>query len=180
MTDITGFEAFAQGQNDQDTLPPVHLWEPDNCGDIGLEIRHDGQWWHAGDPINRTKIVKLFSRILRKDDDGIYLVTPYEKVVVHVATTPFVAIDFQFIHQGTPQQSLVFETNLGEFVTADADHPLSLSLDAPHSYPSVEVRAGLVARISRPCYFRLMETVADGLKEGDSPHILSSGVVFLS
>ena len=26
-----------------DGLPPVHLWEPDYCGDIGLHIARDGQ-----------------------------------------------------------------------------------------------------------------------------------------
>ena len=24
------------------SLPPVHLWNPEHCGDIGLEIRKDG------------------------------------------------------------------------------------------------------------------------------------------
>ena len=28
-----------------DPLPPVHLWEPDYCGDIGLRIARDGQWY---------------------------------------------------------------------------------------------------------------------------------------
>ena len=25
-------------------LPPVHLWNPDFCGDIDMEIRADGTW----------------------------------------------------------------------------------------------------------------------------------------
>jgi len=66
-------------------LPPVHLWNPEHCGDIGMEIRRDGSWWYAGSRIGRERLVKLFARILRKDDDGVhYLVTPVEKVVVHV------------------------------------------------------------------------------------------------
>ena len=48
-------------------LPPVHLWNPEHCGDIGMEIRADGSWWHEGTRIGREKLVKLFSTILRKD-----------------------------------------------------------------------------------------------------------------
>ena len=66
-------------------LPPVHLWQPDHSADIGMEIRADGAWWHDGSRINRERLVKLFSRILRKDEDGkTWLVTPYEKVIVTV------------------------------------------------------------------------------------------------
>ena len=53
-----------------DGLPPVHLWEPDYCGDIGLHIARDGQWYYAGSPIGRKRLVRLFSTILRHDDDG--------------------------------------------------------------------------------------------------------------
>ena len=44
-------------------LPPVHLWNPQNSGDIQMEIRRDGSWWHEGSKINRELFVKLFSRI---------------------------------------------------------------------------------------------------------------------
>ena len=64
------------------SLPPVHLWNPANCGDIGLEIRRDGSWWQDGVRFSREKLVRLFSTILRRDPDGHYLVTPHEKVVV--------------------------------------------------------------------------------------------------
>ena len=75
-----------------DGLPPVHLWEPDYCGDIGLHIARDGQWYYAGSPIGRKRLVRLFSTILRHDDDGEhYLVTPVEKIRVGVEDAPFVA-----------------------------------------------------------------------------------------
>jgi hypothetical protein len=45
---------------------PVHLWNPANCGDIGLEIRRDGSWWQDGVRFSRDKLVRLFSTILRK------------------------------------------------------------------------------------------------------------------
>ena len=85
-------------------LPPVHLWNPERSADINMEIRADGSWWHEGDPINRERLVKLFSRILRKDEDGsVWLVTPYEKVIVHVADAPFLAVRVERAGEAGPQ-----------------------------------------------------------------------------
>ena len=56
-------------------LPPVHLWNPPNCGEIDIVIKPDGRWLHEGGVIGREALVRLFSTVLRKDPDGIYLVT---------------------------------------------------------------------------------------------------------
>jgi len=48
---------MSEGENGR-KLPPVHLWNPDHCGDIGMEIRSDGSWWHAGGIIGREKLVR--------------------------------------------------------------------------------------------------------------------------
>ena len=90
-----------------DGLPPVHLWEPDYCGDIGLHIARDGQWYYAGSPIGRKRLVRLFSTILRHDDDGEhYLVTPVEKIRVGVEDAPFVATLMQVTGSGRDQPNV--------------------------------------------------------------------------
>ena len=61
-------------------LPPVHLWNPPDCGDLDIRIARDGTWFYLGTPIGRPELVRLFSTILRKDDDRYVLVTPVEKV----------------------------------------------------------------------------------------------------
>src|SRR6516162_8222423 len=73
-------------------LPPVHLWNPPNAGEIDIVIRKDGGWVHEGGVIGREALVRLFSTILRKDPDGTYLVTPHEKLRVRVEDAPFVAV----------------------------------------------------------------------------------------
>ncbi|MGB0764966.1 MAG: DUF1285 domain-containing protein, partial [Luminiphilus sp.] len=74
--------------------PPVHKWHPSHCGDIGMEIRSDGSWWHAGAPIRREELVRLFASILRLEPNGDHvLVTPVEKVLVHVALHPLRVVD---------------------------------------------------------------------------------------
>src|SRR5690606_40692660 len=75
-------------------LPPVHLWNPDFCGDIDMRIARDGTWYYLGSPIGRKPLVRLFSTILRHDEDGkYYLVTPVEKVGIRVDDAPFVAVE---------------------------------------------------------------------------------------
>ncbi|MEL6858594.1 MAG: DUF1285 domain-containing protein [Pseudomonadota bacterium] len=139
-------------------LPPVHLWNPQNCGDIQMEIRADGSWWHEGSKIKRERLVKLFSRILRKDPDGqIYLVTPYEKVIVHVEDAPFLAVRVDRIGAPGMDQVLVFKTNLGDIVTAGADLPIRVETDPETLEPSpyVLVRDKLEAKLTRPVFYEL-------------------------
>ena len=74
--DAEGLAAAAQKAQSGKGLPPVHLWNPPHCGDIDMRIARDGTWFYQGTPIGRPALVKLFSTILRRDDDGYVLVTP--------------------------------------------------------------------------------------------------------
>ena len=143
-----------------EALPPVHLWNPERSTDIQMEIRADGSWWHEGGEIKRKRLVKLFSRILRADPDGkIYLVTPYEKVIVHVEDAPFLAVRVDRIGDAGRDQDLAFTTNLGDVTVAGADHPIRVETDpgtlTPRPY--VLVRDGLEAKLSRPVFYELAE-----------------------
>ena len=62
-------------------LPPVEQWNPTHCGDSEMRIARDGTWYHQDGPIGRAAMVRLFSTILRREDDGRFvLVTPVERV----------------------------------------------------------------------------------------------------
>lgn len=140
-------------------LPPVHLWEPDYCGDIGMKIARDGQWYYDNSPIGRKKLVRLFSTILRYDDDGEhYLVTPVEKIRVEVEDAPFIATLMSVSGEGRAQV-LRFETNVGDFAEAGPDHPMRFEIDATTGQPSpyMHVRARLEALIARPVFYDLVE-----------------------
>lgn len=139
-------------------LPPVHLWNPPHSRDIQMEIRRDGSWWHEGTKIKRERLVKLFSRILRKDPDGqIYLVTPYEKVIVHVEDAPFVAVRVDRAGEPDMRQTLAFTTNLGDVALAGLEHPIRVETDPDTQEPSpyILVRGGLEAKLSRPVFYEL-------------------------
>ena len=158
-------------------LPPVHLWNPDYCGDIGLRIARDGQWYYAGSPIGRKRLVRLFSTILRHDEDGAhYLVTPAEKILVAVEDAPFIAT--LMYAEGTGRtQVLRFETNVGDITEVGAAHALRMEIDATTGAPSpyVHVRARLEALIARAVFYDLM---ALGVVVGDDFGVWSGGQFF--
>lgn len=162
-------------------LPPVHLWNPERSADINMEIRADGSWWHEGDPINRERLVKLFSRILRKDEDGsVWLVTPYEKVIVHVADAPFLAVRVERAGEAGPQQTLAFVTNLGDVTLAGPDAPLRVETDAETGEPSpyVLVRGQLEAKLARPVFYELANMAEPAPDGSDMLGVWSQGVFF--
>ena len=139
-------------------LPPVHLWNPDFCGDLDMRIARDGTWFYLGTPIGRAELVRLFSTILRRDGEDYFLVTPVEKVGITVDDAPFVAVDFQIQGSGD-EQVLTFETNVGDFAAAGADNPIRVVRDPGTGEPSpyVLIRANLEALIDRKSFYRLVD-----------------------
>ena len=177
LQSVLGTLQAEAGSEKSRSLPPVHLWNPEHCGDIDMEIRKDGSWWHEGVRISREKLVRLFSTILRKDEDGIYLVTPHEKVIVHVEDAPFIAVRIDRVNEGE-DQVLAVTTNVGDVFVIDADHPLRVEIDDETGEPSpyVEVRAGLEARIARAPFYELVDW-AEADDAGDLT-VRSGGAVF--
>lgn len=137
---------------------PVHSWHPDRSGEIDMRIRRDGSWHYLGSPITRQPMVRLFSTILRRDDDGsFHLVTPVEKLRIQVDDAPFLAVEMAQQDAGG-QSRLVFRTNVDEVVVADADHPIRVETDPDTGEPApyLHVRDGLDALIARSVFYDLV------------------------
>jgi uncharacterized protein len=162
-------------------LPPVERWSPPFCGDLDMEIRADGTWFYMGTPIGRAPLVRLFSTVLRKDEDGkTYLVTPVEKVGIRVVDAPFLAVEMQVDERdGLPL--ITFRTNVGDVVEAGADHPLRFETAGEDRQlkPYLLVRGRLEALIARPVMYELVErgevVAIDGV---DMFAVRSGGAVF--
>jgi len=140
-------------------MPPVHLWNPPYCGEIGLRIASDGTWSYLESPIGRASLVKLFASVLRKDEDGChYLVTPVEKIGIEVEDSAFLAVEMAVRGQGK-RQALALRTNLDDVVTAGPEHPLRFVKDMQTGglKPYVLVRGRLEARLTRALTYDLVE-----------------------
>ncbi|WP_137130478.1 DUF1285 domain-containing protein [Rhizobium sp. FY34] len=163
-TDAAGLAALigraAEQTGEQNRgLPPVERWNPPFCGDIDMEIRADGNWFYLGTPIGRPALVRLFSTVLRKDEDGqTYLVTPVEKLGIRIEDAPFLAVEMTLTQRdGAPLITL--RTNVGDLVEIDADHPLRLAIEPQTGAlkPYVLVRGRLEALVTRALTYELIE-----------------------
>lgn len=142
----------------KDGLPPVERWNPPFCGDIDMEIRADGTWFYMGTPIGRPALVRLFSTVLRRDDDDrIYLVTPVEKIGIRVLDAPFVAVEMT-VSEEESGQVLTFRTNVGDVVRAGPDNPLRFVThgESEQLKPYVLVRGRLEALVNRAVTYDLL------------------------
>lgn len=150
--------AAEQSGGENRGLPPVEKWNPPFCGDLDMEIRADGTWFYMGTPIGRAPLVRLFSTVLRKDEDGkTYLVTPVEKLGIRVADAPFLAVEMQAC-ETDGRLLLTFRTNVGDVVTANASHPLRFETvgDDRQLKPYLLVRGRLEALVSRAVMYDLV------------------------
>lgn len=147
--------------------PPVHLWNPDFCGDIDMRIARDGTWFYNGTPIGRAPMVKLFSSILKKEGEDYFLVTPVEKVGIKVDDAPMLAVDFTASGEGR-DQILRFVTKTEDEVEADAANPLEIRLIAGEPDPYIHIRSGLYARIDRKSFYRLIELGCHEVQDRES------------
>lgn len=147
-----------KAERDEQGLPPVHQWHPEHQGESRMRIARDGTWYYQESPIQRERMVKLFSTILLREGDDYFLVTPVEKLRIKVDDAPFVATDVERVTDGD-REKLVFTTNVGTHVVAGARHPLRVETDADSGEPApyVHVRDNLEALISRNIFYQLVD-----------------------
>ncbi|WP_338049129.1 DUF1285 domain-containing protein [Rhodoplanes elegans] len=161
--------------------PPVHLWNPPDCGDIPMRIAADGTWFYQGSPIGRAALVKLFASVLRRDGDRYVLVTPVEKCGIVVDDAPFLAVEMvaePAAGDGAPV--LRFRTNVDDWVTCDADHALRFEPEPGTGglKPYLHVRRGLWARVVRPVYYDLVARGEERAVDGAAMFGVASGAAF--
>ncbi len=161
--------------------PPVEKWNPPLLGDIDIRITRQGVWFHEGGEIKRQPLVKLFSSILKRENDDYFLVTPQEKWRIEVEDAPFFFTQLQVERQGDAQ-ALVFSSTTDDRVIADAAHPLRVVVDAESGEPSpyVLLRGGMEGLLSRSVYYQLADISEARQVEGKEVLGVSSMGCFFS
>jgi hypothetical protein len=190
-----GLDALMQELKGQ-KYPPVHLWNPEFCGDMDMRIARDGQWYYMGTPIGRPEMVRLFSSVLRYDSqngelgDGdevdyhsgkYFLITPVEKLGITVDDAPFLAISMDVKGNGK-DQVISFRTQTGDLVVASAAFPIMVEFDEETQEPSpyVLVRDNLRALINRPLFYDLVNGAQEVERDGKTQlGVWSSGQFFI-
>ena len=151
-----------------DTLEfKIKKWNPKYCGDIDMRIASDGTWFYCGSPINRKKLVKLFSSILINENNKYFLITPVEKVGIIVDDAPFIANDFEKITENN-KSYLVFFTNIDETIVLSKKNPFRITINDKTQEPSpyIMVRKNIEAKIDRKSFYRLLDLAEYSLVKG--------------
>ena len=176
---LEGLTSAARAATAERKLPPVHLWNPDYCGEIDMRIARDGVWFYNGSPIGRLPLVQLFSTILRKDPERYVLVTPVERVGIVVEDAPFLAVEMRR-SEGPEGQVLAFRTNVEDWVEAGPDHPMRFEPgDSEGLKPYVHIRADLWALVKRALFYDLVEAGEMREVEGERMFgVVSRGAFF--
>ena len=138
-------------------IPPVEKWNPPFCGEIDMHILRNGKWTYMGSEIKRPAMIKLFSNIIRLDNDGhYYLVTPVEKVRIKVEDVPFIAVSMKKI-KDKGVSCLSFTTNVQDEVTLSKENPIEIVInDNDEPSPYITIRKNLKALISRSVFYDLI------------------------
>lgn len=174
-------DLIALQSNSVTKLPPVHLWNPKTSGDMDIRIDREGRWIHEGGEIKRPALVKLFSSILKLEDNEYFLVTPVEKWKINVEVAPF------FITQVTrdirnDQQAISCTTLNDETIILNEDHPLIIKYESQSDQPTplVKVRGNLWALVSRSAFYQLVAWGENSSgKEDNAVYLTSMGRQFL-
>lgn len=160
---------------------PVQDWDPPLCGKLPLRISRDGRWFYQDSLIERQRLIELFARLLKVQNGQHYLVTPVEKLAIDVEDAPFLAVSVRAAGHGD-EQRLYFTTSVGDTVCADAEHRLWVTTHTTSGEPRpyIEIRHGLVALLSRPVFYELIER-ADTIEIDGRAHLAlrSAGESFL-
>lgn len=181
-TDLAAIARLLKDENGDDPkgLPPVHKWNPPFCGDLDMVIKRNGQWFYMGTPIGRQPLVRLFSTILRRDEDGdYYLITPVEKVRIKVEDAPFLAVLVDRVEE-EGKTYLRFTTQTGDVVVASEEHPIWVEYHGEEPSPYIHIRDRLHALIARSVFYQLVEW--GHLKQQGDDEVLgvdSAGVFFV-
>ena len=101
-----------------------------------MHIDRGGVWHYLSSPIGRKELVRLFSTVLRRDDDGDYwLITPAEVGRITVEDAPFLAVEMTVSGNGE-EQIITFRTNMDVLISVNDAHPIRVDINPDTDEPS--------------------------------------------
>ena len=124
---------------------PVEKWNPKLCEGVEFEINSDAEWFYNGSKIERIKMVKLFSKLIKYEKGEYFVVTPSEKILVKVKKEIFLITDYKF--EGN---FIMFKTNTDEWIKLTKNNPLSVPMVDNQPYPKIKLKDLSLIHISEP------------------------------
>jgi uncharacterized protein len=158
-----------------DKYPPVMDWHPSKQGTIDIRIDREGQWYHEGTKFERDALVQLFAKLLRREGDQYFLVTPAEKLAIQVECAPLVILSVVKIGVAD-EAELFFTTNTNEQIHLAKPLAFDTIEYAGQQLPCLPIRNNLQALIHRNVFYQLA-AMAD-IDEDENAYLTSHGDTF--
>lgn len=135
-------------QQIETSIAPFETWQPESCGDIDITIKRNGDWYFQESKINRINLVKLFAKVLTKEQGHYYLKTPVEKMRIQVEDAPFL-----ITHWYQKDGFIVCCDNLAREYVLSENHTLEINGDVPY----LHLHHGVMAKVSRNVFYQWAE-----------------------
>lgn len=167
-------------QQIEEQSAPLDSWTPKYCGEIDISIASDGTWYHGGSAIKRDALVKLFAKVLCKEQGQYYLKTPVEKMAITVEDAPLLIVDWRLEpeFQGSSTPLLICTDNVGREFVVGEQHPLVVHEDAQgQRVPYLVLPYGVEAKIARSVFYAWAQELVETTPQGFEIH---SGAVSFS
>ena len=140
------------------------------CEGQEFYIDREGEWFYNNSPVKNYRLTKLFSTVLRKDDNSYYLVTPHEKVPLKTAIAPYVITDFNFNNE-----DLELVTNFEYSFVVNEINSIKLINFEDTLIPIVHVRDNIEGFFNRSTYYNLINFALENNNIIDDTLYISSG-----
>ena len=135
-------------------FPPVEMWDPELCMNASFTIDIKGDWYYNGSIIGRRRLKKLFSTVLKRENNSYFFFTPVEKIKIEVEVAPYMITNF---HYDEINKDIILETNFDFSFPLNNEHPLTLKKIKNDEFPIVIVRSNLEGLISRSVFYKLID-----------------------
>jgi len=159
----------SQLKNQGKGQPPVESWNPPYCGEIDIQIKANGDWFHEGSIFKRLPLVKMFASVLIKEDDEYFLVTPVEKVKIQVDDAPFVLTQWRWLDE--KETIMQVSTNLADEFILNEEHPITVNENGDLY---VTVRRNLTAKVHRNVYYQWADMAQEQQTKSGTELVFSS------
>jgi hypothetical protein len=169
---------LASEQLTLNSLPPIEQWSPSLNGDLDMRIDREAKWYYLGDEIRRPAMVKMFSRIMKREGDDYFLLTPVEKWRIRIDVAPFLIVAARKELNAQGQPTFVLTSNVEDEFVLGGEHALwmsNLDTQEPEPRPLVMVRNNLPALLSRNVFYQLVDEAELEVVEGRRAMTLQSG-----
>ena len=153
------------------SFPPVEMWNPELCTNASFVIDIKGDWYYNGSIIGRRRLKKLFSTVLKRENNLYFLVTPVEKIQIEVEVAPYLIIDF---HYDEINKDIILDTNFDFSFPLNNDHRLTLKNINGLEFPLVNVRSNLEGLITRSVFYKLVDIAIKQNNKSDKTLLIQS------